>query len=108
MVNEKFKDVKFNFPKDPMNTEFIKIWQETIEREDFKNLKKQVLKEEFEAYMNELIARDKPMKPEYISLLTNPPQPRVICGNCYGGYLERTFNFCHQCGQKLDWDSGDE
>lgn len=48
MVNEKFKDVKFNFPKDPMNTEFIKIWQETIEREDFKNLKKQVLKEERE------------------------------------------------------------
>lgn len=102
MVNEKFKDVKFNFPKDPLNTEFIKIWQETIEREDFKNLKKQVLKEEFEAYMNELIARDKPMKPEYISLLTNPPQHKVICGVCTKRLLNHC-KYCPHCGQKIKW-----
>jgi hypothetical protein len=53
--------------------------------------------------LEKLVDKETPMKPRYISLLTNPPQPRTICGNCKGGYLERTFNFCHKCGQRIDW-----
>lgn len=39
-TNYKFNNIKFKFPKDPLNTEFMKIWHETIERDDFKKLKK--------------------------------------------------------------------
>lgn len=35
----KWANIKFTFPEDPLNTDFMRVWMETIEREDFKKLK---------------------------------------------------------------------
>ena len=53
--------------------------------------------------LQELVDKATPMKPKYISLLTNPPKHKVVCSNCHGPYLERVFKFCPSCGQKIDW-----
>ena len=52
--------------------------------------------------LQELVDKETPLKPRNISLLTNPPQHRTWCNNCYGVHLERTFKFCPNCGQKID------
>lgn len=41
----KWENIKFTFPKDPLNTDFMKLWHETIVREDFKKLKEEMEKE---------------------------------------------------------------
>ncbi len=53
--------------------------------------------------LQELVDKETPMKPKYISLLTNPPKHKVVCSNFHGPYLERVFKFCPSCGQKIDW-----
>lgn len=45
-TNYKFANVRFNFPKDPMNIDFMKIWEVTIERDDFEKLKKKIKEKE--------------------------------------------------------------
>lgn len=66
-------------------------------------LRRDVVAKQNAKILQELVDKETPMK-----LLKSQFDGYRECGNCYGGYLERTFNFCHQCGQKLDWDSGDE
>lgn len=61
-----------------------------------------------------LIKKETPMKP--IKTIRNRHEwsediinlyEAITCGKCfYELQEERTFNFCHQCGQKIDW--GDE
>jgi Zn finger protein HypA/HybF involved in hydrogenase expression len=53
--------------------------------------------------LQELVDKETPMKPKYISLLTNPPKHKVVCSNCHGPYLERVFKFCPNCGHRIDW-----
>ena len=43
---DKFKKIKFNFPENPEETDFIKAWEETIQREDFQKLVKEVEEKE--------------------------------------------------------------
>ena len=58
--------------------------------------------------LQELVDKEIPVKPEYISLLTSPPQQRTRCGNCSGAHLEKVFKFCPYCGKVIDWDNNEK
>lgn len=54
--------------------------------------------------LKELVDKEKPMKPLHISLLSNPPQNIIACGNCKGNNLGQSFKYCPSCRQKIDWN----
>ena len=53
--------------------------------------------------LQELIDKEMPMKTLHISLLSNPPQNIIACGNCKGNNLGQSFKYCPSCRQKIDW-----
>ncbi len=32
---------------------------------------------------------------------------QLLCGNC-GNPIEEHFNYCHNCGEKIDWSEAQE
>ena len=58
--------------------------------------------------LQELVDKEKPMKPLHISLLSNPAQNIIACGNCKGNNLGQSFKYCPSCGQKIDWNMKNE
>ena len=53
--------------------------------------------------LQELVDKEMPMKTLHISLLSNPPQNIIACGNCKGNNLGQSFKYCPSCRQKIDW-----
>lgn len=82
---------------------FLRKYQRALD-----NLALHSIRSEDVETIQELIDKETPMKPRHISLLTNPPQHRTWCNNCYGVHLERAFKFCPSCGQRIDWSEDND
>lgn len=54
--------------------------------------------------IQELVDKEMPMKTLHISLLSNPAQNIIACGNCKGNNLGQSFKYCPSCRQKIDWN----
>lgn len=80
MNNDKFNDIKFNFPDDPNDFVFLKLLKETVKRSDFKQVKAEYLIKEdllkFKATKKILSESTKELSMVYIQQIADFPVSR--------------------------------